>query len=82
MDALHSTYRQLADAIGVDNMLAVYDLFKGLQVQFPMRLYDRDLAGKKIASEFTGHNARALSNKYGYSQRWIYKKVQNDKNNR
>lgn len=70
--ALHWTYRQLYDAIGEANMMRVYALFSGDQVQFPMRLYDRELASKRILAQFDGHNARELASRYGYSQRWVY----------
>ncbi|WP_054776760.1 Mor transcription activator family protein [Lacticaseibacillus saniviri] len=81
ISVLHQTYQRLAELVGVDNMLKIYSEFRGLQIQFPMRMYDRDAVGKRIAQEYNGGNLKALSDKYDYSQRWIYQQIKTYKQN-
>ncbi|WP_057894343.1 Mor transcription activator family protein [Lacticaseibacillus brantae] len=82
ISVLHQTYQRLAELVGVDNMLKIYSEFRGLQIQFPMRMYDRDAVGKRIAQEYNGGNLKALSDKYDYSQRWIYQQIKTYKQKR
>ncbi|WP_057874035.1 Mor transcription activator family protein [Loigolactobacillus rennini] len=69
--ALHQSYKRLSELIGVEAMQKVYDEFRGTQVQYPMRLYDRQAVSKLIREEYTGNNLKELSRFYGYSQRWM-----------
>ncbi|MFD0896514.1 Mor transcription activator family protein [Loigolactobacillus binensis] len=77
--ALHQSYKRLSEIIGVDAMLKVYNEYRGTQFQYPMRLYDREAVSKLICKEYDGSNLRELSQRYGYSQRWM--KAQLNKNN-
>lgn len=47
---LNEVYKELYDAIGEEAMLRVYNLFRGQQINFPMRLYDPKLLSKAIVS--------------------------------
>lgn len=70
-DSLNGVYEELAQVIGVDKALQVYELYKGQQISFPVKLYSRKYIKEKIISEYTGANEKLLASKYGYSERWI-----------
>ncbi|ARJ72220.1 hypothetical protein [Latilactobacillus sakei] len=71
-DALHPSYKALWDLVGEENMLKIFNDFRGTQLQLPMRLYERNalehiLHGKDLESI----NVQELANRYGFSPRWI-----------
>ena len=70
-DALNEVYRELYDLLGYDTMIQLFNHFKGYQVSFPVRLYDRTYAQKMICHEYSGSNAKELARKFGYSERWV-----------
>nr|WP_283777568.1 Mor transcription activator family protein [Loigolactobacillus coryniformis] len=78
--ALHQSYKRLSELIGVEAMLKIYNEYRGTQFQYPMRLYDREEVSKLVRKEYDGTNLKELSQKYGYSQRWM--KAQLNKLNR
>ncbi|MCY9806099.1 hypothetical protein OXT66_00880 [Lentilactobacillus senioris] len=71
VESLHYFYRGLSEIVGVEAMLKIYNHYKGTQISVPLHLYDRNLSKEKIRVQYDGTNARELSHKYGYSQRWI-----------
>lgn len=71
-ELLNTSYKELADLVGVDNMLKIHDNFCGTQLQLPMRLYDPKAVKKMIQKEtLTDEKIRKLSLKYGFSPRWF-----------
>ena len=68
---LNEVYKELYDAIGEEAMFMVYNLFRGQQINFPMRLYDPKLLRNAIIQEYNGSNISYLACKYGYSERSI-----------
>lgn len=70
-DVLHPSYKALWDLLGEDDMLKVYDQFRGTQLQLPMKLYDRVELEKYLNNHPVNRNVRELSNVYGFSPRWI-----------
>ena len=68
---LNEVYKEVWDAVGEDNMLYIYKLFKGQQVTFPMRLYNSKMIREAIIKEYDGGNISALACEYGYSERSI-----------
>lgn len=73
VEALHPFYRGVSELIGVENMLRLFDQYRGMQITIPIHLYDRNLAAEHVIKRYNGHNAYELANKYGYSQRWVAK---------
>lgn len=71
-DMLHPTYKALYDIVGEDNLLKIYELFRGTQLQLPMKMYDR-VALKKAIREGKLDNMtnQEISLEFGYSPRWI-----------
>ncbi|WP_125767212.1 Mor transcription activator family protein [Lapidilactobacillus wuchangensis] len=78
VSALHPTYQQLYDLVGKETMLQLYDELKGQQVSFPMRLYDSNKVEQIVQREYNGANLKELTQKYGYSQRWMKRLIKND----
>lgn len=75
-EALNDTYKELFDLVGYENMLALYEHYKGLQITFPITLFDRDYLKAQIRKEYNGKNTRELAHRYGYSERWIRRIVE------
>lgn len=76
-DALQGVYKRLDDLLGTEDMLKVYQEFRGTQLNLPMKLYDRDETMAAIQKNFPQMSEKALADKYGYSQRWV-KRVINE----
>lgn len=72
-------YNELAELVGLDNMLKLYNCYKGQQVNFPSQLYDKRIIKQQILNEYNGSNSKQLAKKYGYSERWIYQIISNKK---
>lgn len=71
IDALQQSYKQLNDIVGTKNMLKIYNEFRGTQLNLPMKLYDREGTIRAIQQEYPRMSTRELSDKYGFSQRWV-----------
>lgn len=54
-----------------EDILILHQVYKGLQVTFPKRLYSREYVQEKVKKEYDGTNLKELSRRYGYSERWI-----------
>lgn len=76
VDLLQESYAQLYELLGEDLTEQVYEMYRGRQISFPMRLYNRDKVAKQIVEEYDGHNLAQLTKKYDYSQRWIRQIIQ------
>ena len=73
LDGLNDVYRDIAEEIGVENTLAIYNLFRGTQISFPNRLFSKEYTYKAIISEYNGNNVPQLAQKYNYSERSIWR---------
>lgn len=69
--ALHQFYHGLSELVGVEDMVKIYQQYKGMQITIPTHLYDRKLAAQKVVNDYNGHNQQVLARKYGYSQKWV-----------
>ena len=70
---LNDVYRDIADEIGVENTLAIYQMFIGTQVSFPNRLFSKEHIHDAIISEYNGNNVAQLAQKYNYSERSVWR---------
>ncbi len=77
-ESLNEVYAELIDLIGMENMLIIYTHYKGQQITYPVKLWSKDYIVKQIKNEYNGHNVGELATKYGYSDRWV-RKIVNDK---
>lgn len=82
LGGLCDVYREIADEIGIENAIIIFNLFRGTQVSFPNRLFSKEYIHKSILKEYNGKNIPFLAQKYNYSERTIWrilKKRRNDK---
>lgn len=71
IEGLNDIYKELYELIGIENTLKLYEQYKGFQISFPTRLYDKDYVREVIRKEFNGTNAHIFARRFGYSERWI-----------
>lgn len=76
---LNDVYREIADEIGIENTVVIYNLFHGTQISFPNRLFSKDYIRKAIIEEFNGKNVLQLAQKYNYSERSIWRILKSGK---
>ena len=70
---LNGAYSELADLLGVENVLLIHSKYRGTQIFFPLELFSKDFIIKQIVAEYDGHNIKKLATKYGYTEKWIRK---------
>ena len=63
----------------METALRFYELFKGLQITFLVRLLKKHYVLEQFQKEYNGRNLRYLARKYGYSERWIRVMMNEDK---
>lgn len=73
LSGLNEIYREIADEIGIENTIRIFNLFHGTQISFPHRLFSREHLHKSIIKEYNGKNALQLAQKYNYSERTIWR---------
>lgn len=61
-------YGELAELIGIENAVKVYENFKGQQVSFPMRLYTKDYVVSQVTTNGK-ETIKSQATRYGYSER-------------
>ncbi len=81
VESINEIYRELAELIGMEKTLKIYRNYKGLQVSFPTRLYDRKhVINQAIEANKKGKCIKHLAIKYEYSERWIREMLVANKN--
>lgn len=71
-------YGELAEIIGIDNVIIIYEHFKGQQVSFPTRLYSKDfIVGQAVSDK--SQPIKKLATQYGYSERRLRQIIQEKK---
>ena len=76
---LNDVYREIADEIGIEKTVAIFNLFHGTQVSFPNRLFSKAYIHQAIIKEYNGKNVPQLAQKYNYSERSIWRILKTDK---
>ena len=66
-------YKELAELIGIENAVKLNAIYGGQQRSFPKRIVSQDYCEKQIKQEYNGKNVKELAQKYGYTERWVYK---------
>ena len=64
-------YKDIANIIGEENTIKLYKHFRGLTLNFPMKLLSKEGMTNIVKSEYDGHNVVYLAREYGYSMRHI-----------
>ena len=68
---LQGVYKELAEIIGVDATIAVYNELKGQQVTFPTRLFEKNYVIEEVNLRYDGTNLKELAREFEYTERWI-----------
>ena len=76
---LNEVYRDIANEIGIENAIVIYNLFRGTQVSFPNRLFSKEYIHKAIVDEYNSNNVTQLAQKYNYSERSVWRILKNQK---
>ena len=62
---------EIAEAIGIENTMIVFDVLKGRQISFPQRIFRKEYIEKYIRENYNGKNIRELARKFGYTDRRV-----------
>ena len=67
----HSVYKEICETCGEDAMQVMFEMFKGQQITFPLRLYDYEYVKNEICRLYNGKNAGELAKRFDYSENTI-----------
>ena len=72
---LNGVYETMSELIGFDNVLKLYENFRGSQVNFPTRLFSKEFVLQEALRLYDGtsESINSIAVKYGYSERTIRK---------
>lgn len=68
-------YEEISEEFGYEVALKVYQLYKGMQITFPTRLFNPEYVKQQIPIEYDGTNIKQLAKKYGYSEKTIRRMI-------
>ena len=64
-------YKEISEKLGMDTAMEIYQMFKGQQINFPVRFFNPARIQQIIVKEYDGTNIRTLAIKYNYSEKTI-----------
>ena len=70
-ELLNNVYKEISEKLGVDAAMEIYRMFKGQQINFPVRFFNPARIQRIIIEEYDGTNIRTLATKYNYSEKTI-----------
>jgi len=70
-ELLNSVYREISEKLGMDTAMEIYQMFKGQQINFPVRFFNPVRIQQIIVQEYDGTNVRTLAIKYNYSEKTV-----------
>lgn len=76
---LNSVYRDISEKMGMEAAIEIYQMFRGQQITFPVRLFDSSQLHRIIAREYDGTNLKQLAMKYGYSEKTVRRIIKSEK---
>lgn len=71
----NSVYKDIAEVFGIDIAIQIYQIYKGMQITFPTRLFNPDYVKTQVPVEYDGENVKQLAKKYGYSEKTIRRMI-------
>ena len=76
---LNGVYETMSEIIGFDNVVKLYENFKGSQINFPTRLFSKEFVLKETLKSYDGtsESINLIATKYSYSERTIRKLLKN-----
>lgn len=76
---LNGVYCEVANLLGIEAAEILHTAFRGQQINFPVNFFTSEFIGSQIIKEYDRHNVKQLATKYGYSEKWIRKMINNSK---
>ena len=70
-ELLNTIYKEISEKLGMDIAMEIYQIFKGQQINFPVRFFNPTRIQQIIVKEYDGTNIRTLATKYNYSEKTI-----------
>ena len=70
-ELLNAVYKEVSEKLGMDMAMEIYQMFKGQQINFPVRFFNPTRIQQIIVKEYDGTNIRTLAIKYNYSEKTI-----------
>lgn len=67
----HKVYKEISEQLGLEAALTIHQMFKGTQVNFPIRFFDTQCVKEMILKEYDGTNVKMLARKYDYSEKSV-----------
>ena len=67
----HKVYREISEQLGIETALTIHQMFKGRQINFPVRFFDTQCVKEMIIKEYDGTNVKTLAKKYDYSEKSV-----------
>ena len=64
-------YEEIAQVIGEEETVKLYEKFRGQQITFPQRLYNTSYVSNYVKENYNGKNIRELARKFDYSERRV-----------
>lgn len=80
-ELLNTVYREIAEKLGMDTAMNIYQMFKGQQICFPVRFFNPARIQQIIVQEYDGMNVRTLAIKYGYSEKTVRRIIKDSVDN-
>lgn len=72
LEMIPDTYRPIAEAIGIENLLRLAQCVGGTTFYMPKaESFVRPVRDERIKAEFNGYNHTALAQKYDVTERWV-----------
>lgn len=74
-NTLNGIYESMSEVIGFDNVVKLYENFKGSQINFPTRLFSKEFVLQETIKAYDGtsESINMIATKYSYSERTIRK---------
>ena len=70
-------YEELAQLIGIDPVIKIYNLYQGQQITFPKRLFSQEFVESQILQKcHDSQDIKAIAIKFGYTERWVRSVIQ------
>ena len=79
VEYLNGAYNELANLLGIEAVLKIYNSYRGQQLTLPVRLFSKEFIVRQIVEEYDGYNIKQLATKFGYGEKWIRKILKDHK---
>ena len=66
---LNGAYNELANLLGIEAVLKIYNTYRGQQLTLPVQLFSKEFIIRQIVEEYDGYNIKQLATKFGYSEK-------------